>query len=1314
MHQQQFQNYNSQQLGHQSQVQIDYNSERLNGLQNLPLLNPGNAAFHGLTTQSTIDSQTQPIQSDTASLIEQLKSGALSTEELLQKLQCNKNGSNVNNLTTQISNNFGFAGNNETMQHNQQLSSLLGSMENPKSQSVVGALPPLQMQNGSSVGSIGQPIPISSLLEQINGGKAGLNLNQFSNSSITQSNTQSISTANFTQNNMAPEYHQQQQNKNPYQALQTARLSSIQPSISIDQQCYELGDNNCNLNNITNFNGCDDDVSQDVIQMKKCSISGRCSSDMQGSLIGTQDQNVLKEIQNNNSRKDSLFGATLPGLNLQDLQLNAKDQKLYQMPLQFSDKFFDEDPGLIKIIDTDRQLQQQQNYQLNTDMNYQVTQATAGFEDEGLVEFYDKSNISRQSIEYLKSNLNLFERKNSRHDIPNLNSIASADSSQMPMVNAQHAAYKLRFDDDEQSNEFDKAKLLRKANELTRAIDNQFSYLLSQRDDYPDTASLIEPQATINLRDQEIDERTQRFASIFNSPVPNNNHNSHLRHYLMSSQCEPVVNANNPLINEQLLFSNYTSNTNSKPNLLLGNHQEEYQMILQHNQTQPLYTQRLPLRNEMLSNDLTQTNFNDTQTNYYDAQSYDGGAANVGISTIMNYKSNQQQQQNAQTFIHHQQNQYSQLGSQIPSQFGNNIQMNTPSHTQRQKNYNQDQNFADQNYYIKGGNQPQQQQQQHFYDGQSQYSAMNQFDRSQMYNQGIMGSTSYEIFNDTKNFSDRNSKWINQQQYKKNQIKDQMEEQQLKECTFKPQTNNKSSKMLNNRRNGSASTRNEKLYEQKGKKLEQTQQRCIKEQEDKLQQNCTFKPSLNEKERYGVGSRYMQITEDLVQNRIHVNDFYNAGLQQYKQEETQMRECTFAPQINQLKKSMQTAQLYTSINAFERLSKPLSQLMPQIAEGSVQQNEQIITETQNQSNDLMNPYLNNTIPEEESEIDKIQNQLNSFGQQLQNFQTFNNNSLSPTQQQQMLAQAHQQFQSQNSNNVQPNQLRFSNISSNQQNLPPLAMTQNLENISQIMSQSQLMQSTGKYISRDGQENQRSNSKMDRSNLPVGVQNLLERQSKYLERKEENIKKIKNDITYTHKPVINDLACSLYLEHSQGISFNDRQNILLEKKQNMQLLQPQYDLQNCTFQPQITKLAQNLPSKTIEEQSYGDLLRKQQKIDKIAAQMDAEIYHQATFRPELISNRNSEFDQVQSKLSITRGGLDEFIQQVNAQQQQRAHDAELLRKMKEDQELQECTYRPQTINLPEYIRKIAEESKKIKAERAILESQLPPQKPEFRI
>jgi hypothetical protein len=38
---------------------------------------------------------------------------------------------------------------------------------------------------------------------------------------------------------------------------------------------------------------------------------------------------------------------------------------------------------------------------------------------------------------------------------------------------------------------------------------------------------------------------------------------------------------------------------------------------------------------------------------------------------------------------------------------------------------------------------------------------------------------------------------------------------------------------------------------------------------------------------------------------------------------------------------------------------------------------------------------------------------------------------------------------------------------------------------------------------------------------------------------------------------------------------------------------------------------------------------------------------------------------------------------------------------------ECTYHPQTTELPDYIKKIADESRKIKEERCMIASQLPP-------
>ena len=59
-----------------------------------------------------------------------------------------------------------------------------------------------------------------------------------------------------------------------------------------------------------------------------------------------------------------------------------------------------------------------------------------------------------------------------------------------------------------------------------------------------------------------------------------------------------------------------------------------------------------------------------------------------------------------------------------------------------------------------------------------------------------------------------------------------------------------------------------------------------------------FKPNTIEKENTaysGIGSRYMQIAEDLIHNKLHVNDFYNAGLQHFNHEQTQLKDCTFVP-----------------------------------------------------------------------------------------------------------------------------------------------------------------------------------------------------------------------------------------------------------------------------------------------------------------------------------------------------------------------------------------------------------------------------------
>ncbi|CDW89376.1 UNKNOWN [Stylonychia lemnae] len=971
----------------------------------------------------------------------------------------------------------------------------------------------------------------------------------FSNSLATG---QSVTTASF------PAVEFQLMN----QPLHAHRISNINSNINVNDQ--------------SSLNFMNEETSQEIIQMQPCQYSHRNSIDIHN--IGNTNNSSTSHLEDVTLREISNFRGDENTSTLMEVR-NSREKKLYQMPLQFSDKFFDEDPGLIKIVDNQGSHSQYQNTCVSGDEDCYNDQT-------------DRSGISRQSIEYIRSNLQLFDRKRSTNQ-------PSYSNNNEQFLSHQNTESKLNFNNynDEPQDYMDKEEIMRRANELTRAIDNQFSYLLTQRDDQDEISqnNLLSNQHNQHINHQANPsnvERVHQFASIFNSPVASQN----TRNNLLSSQVEPIVNVNQ-VLREQLPFSNYSSNTNSKPNL------HQYPMIDEY-QIQQQYTQRPYHRsNEFQNQDITQySQLNETQTVFYD-QSTDG----QGISTILGARNGNNKQ-------------------------GYGFQGSQTYRSNENKFYNNNQNMH------------------------------------QLYKdfQAIDSLGSYEVINDTKGFNDRNNKWINQQAYKKTQIQQQQQDQQMKECTFKPQTNSKSSKILNNRRNGSGSKRGERLYESKFKKVQETQQRYAQEQEDKIQQQCTFKPQLNEKDVYGVGSRYMQITEDLVQNRIHVNDFYNAGLQHYNQEQSELRECTFAPQINGLKKHMQTAQLYTSINAFERLSKPLSQLMPQI-DGT--QNDE---EFQNQQpNDFLSNYPNNTIQEEESEIEKIQSQLNSFGQQLQNFQTFNTQSNSKDGNSQQLQVNH-----------------YNNVG---------GMSQNCANLSSIQSQ---LTNT-------------SQSKINNAQIQP-ILGLLERQNKFLLDKEEHIKKIKEDLSHTHKPQILDITNTQYQDHVQGLTFGERNQLLLEKKQNHQLQQNTIELQNCTFQPQITKKGQQQHSKNIEEISYGDFIKKQQKLDRIAAELDMNLKQVATFKPDLVTAKTLEFQQVNSKLQIQSGGLDDFIKACQIQQDQRLKEAEQFKKMKEEQELQECTHRPQTIELPDYIKRIAEESKKIKAERALIQSQLPQQKPEFRV
>ena len=74
-----------------------------------------------------------------------------------------------------------------------------------------------------------------------------------------------------------------------------------------------------------------------------------------------------------------------------------------------------------------------------------------------------------------------------------------------------------------------------------------------------------------------------------------------------------------------------------------------------------------------------------------------------------------------------------------------------------------------------------------------------------------------------------------------------------------------------------------------------------------------------------------------------------------------------------------------------------------------------------------------------------------------------------------------------------------------------------------------------------------------------------------------------DTSYSHTPLTNQATVDTH--------FEQRNQLLLEKRRNLQQIEGVRELEGCTFQPQITKKGREMKPKDTQEISYGDFMRK---------------------------------------------------------------------------------------------------------------------------
>lgn len=142
-------------------------------------------------------------------------------------------------------------------------------------------------------------------------------------------------------------------------------------------------------------------------------------------------------------------------------------------------------------------------------------------------------------------------------------------------------------------------------------------------------------------------------------------------------------------------------------------------------------------------------------------------------------------------------------------------------------------------------------------------------------------------------FYERGLKYQQKSVEKQIVIKSQRDIDQSKELTFQPSINEKSKKRKLSTNH--FLQQNQEKFKQKMSKLEMIQKKMTEEENEKFQQNCTFKPSINKSREIKRNLSNLMQWEDQVKVKKE--------LIQSKAEEQFKQQCTFKPKINQYKHS---------------------------------------------------------------------------------------------------------------------------------------------------------------------------------------------------------------------------------------------------------------------------------------------------------------------------------------------------------------------------------------------------------------------------
>ena len=177
-----------------------------------------------------------------------------------------------------------------------------------------------------------------------------------------------------------------------------------------------------------------------------------------------------------------------------------------------------------------------------------------------------------------------------------------------------------------------------------------------------------------------------------------------------------------------------------------------------------------------------------------------------------------------------------------------------------------------------------------------------------------------------------------------------------------------------------------------------------------------------------------------------------------------------------------------------------------------------------------------------------------------------------------------------------------------------------------------------------------------------------------------------------RPVLCRKSLTMSEQHFKG-EFLDRveRDVLRRNDYEQKVLINNKNDYTCTFQPVILEKSEKLRGRSAYEMSRGDLLRRETNQRMMKLRLEREEISELTFQPEIsFLAKNTE-----SALRL-KENPSFFLDYYRATQARKVQNNANETALRAEKELEDCTFSPQTIDCPAYVRRIARSMAAVKA------------------